>query len=33
MYLIASGKVKLAYRRTDGRELVVNVVGRLRRLR
>jgi len=27
MYLIASGKVKLAYRRTDGRELVVNVVG------
>ena len=27
LYLIASGKVKLAYRRTDGRELVVNVVG------
>ena len=27
LYMIASGKVKVAYRHTDGRELVLNIVG------
>jgi Cyclic nucleotide-binding domain len=27
LYIVASGKVKMAYRRADGREVVLNVVG------